>query len=892
MTDTAIESFPSSDSEPQLQQNSPSRTSSMQSFAADDDNAAVMALASKLAPVLQQADELFHVPAEFYRADNDVDYDDDLGEEVQALHISEQLLREEMELASDFSNLFSSPRFSFERDDEDEDNLLVTPTAEGANSVVRRRFSWNNDNIPSVLDAATNTMEADFDDSEQQQVPEQELLDSNNNTNRTKKSSLQVQTSLMTPPRNPNSSVHSVLSPIPIVSASGAHSVANPPASSSGVIVATPESSSKAYYTNWDHLKTLAVDAESKGWYSVDLTPVIVASIESFASPPPPSTLKEFCLSIPEARFKHLFVGLPENGAHLSGGTPSAATLATPVLPVRTLTIRIRPDVLCGAVMDSVHQTLQNLSATIIKRQGGHLKASIPSATYVPLTKENDNNHAGEIIEANTNTRSYPGFFADIQLCTSKSDHCARTLLMRIYHDTHQFDLHSQRRLDDNETLDDLLATTPVQNQLLLEELVDETASIRLREACALIQRIESPRKRPKRIDATPRSVQDMKQLVSDHLLSNYNACPSAEDGSVTMPGLNSYDWAVIVSSWRLIRLVWDELQDRDLTFLSLCNNWFGAFPALPTLDVHYCSQIRRLSREGMIVELLKSASELEDYAREAEYSCANLISLLQPTFETYGIVAPSLPKATPLTAYPLEFTAPQQACPPWGQKVLSALNEIQSWTSEVNTQMDHLGEPNHLDAESCKSSLDMAEKAVYSVLRAFQMQDDEEKSARLGRKNVQVIDRLAKMEEHQLVSIRTLDEAHLQSDKAALAAKDFESKSGVMEVPLIKWSIVVGGSTGTCFVTARRILFITQLIPVIGGSKISVWDLQEVDFTVQESAASMLNPLPTIISVIKDGREVYSFRPSMGGSRLKSFLDIVKATSKSLPPRAMNGEV
>jgi hypothetical protein len=281
------------------------------------------------------------------------------------------------------------------------------------------------------------------------------------------------------------------------------------------------------------------------------------------------------------------------------------------------------------------------------------------------------------------------------------------------------------------------------------------------------------------------------------------------------MPGLNSTDWSVIVSSWRLIRLVWDELQDRDLTYLSLCNNWFGAFPALPTLDVQYCSQIRRLSREGMIVELLKSASELEDYAREAEYAVANMITLLQPTFETYGVTAPSLPKATPLTAYPLEFTAPQQACPPWGQKVLSALNEIQSWTSQVNTQMDHLGESNRLDAESSRKSLAMAEKAVYSVLRAFQLQDDEEKSARLGRKNVQVIDRLAKMEEHQLASIRTLDEAHFCSEKAALAAKDFQTRSGIMEVPLMKWSIVVGGSTGTCYVTARRILFVTQLIPV-----------------------------------------------------------------------------
>lgn len=86
----------------------------------------------------------------------------------------------------------------------------------------------------------------------------------------------------------------------------------------------------------------------------------------------------------------------------------------------------------------------------------------------------------------------------------------------------------------------------------------------------------------------------------------------------------------------------------------------FGAFPALPTLDVQYCSQLRRLSREGMIVSLLKSASELEEYAREAEYACANLIQMLRPTFDAYEIEAPALPQPLPLTAYPLHYTPPQ----------------------------------------------------------------------------------------------------------------------------------------------------------------------------------------------------------------------------------------
>lgn len=54
----------------------------------------------------------------------------------------------------------------------------------------------------------------------------------------------------------------------------------------------------------------------------------------------------------------------------------------------------------------------------------------------------------------------------------------------------------------------------------------------------------------------------------------------------------------------------------------------FGTFPALMSLDVHYCSQMRDICKENMIAALLKSAQELEIYAREAEYGCAKVRTL------------------------------------------------------------------------------------------------------------------------------------------------------------------------------------------------------------------------------------------------------------------------
>jgi hypothetical protein len=174
----------------------------------------------------------------------------------------------------------------------------------------------------------------------------------------------------------------------------------------------------------------------------------------------------------------------------------------------------------------------------------------------------------------------------------------------------------------------------------------------------------------------------------------------------------------------------------------------------------------------------------------------------------------------------------------------------------------------------------------VQIVVAAFQKQDDEEQSARLDRKNVQVMDRLAKMQSHQQRSIQTLQNCYAVSERALLAANKFHAQSGVREVPLLKWSIVVGRSTGTCTITAHHVLFVTQLIPVLGGNQTTVFNLDDVEFQLETSAsaASILNPLPAVVRVVQNGRSVYSFRPSMGAAQLKSILDVVKSAAVQAP--------
>jgi hypothetical protein len=766
------------------------------------------------------------------------------------------------------------------------------------------------------------------------------------------------------------------------------------------------DASSPKPYTRSDHFSYLGLGREEQTWYSIDWTkslmpmaaPSAAAAEEGAPNTtaaatqfPPPGSVKEFCVTLPDAKLRTVFVGLPEHHARIGipassvtdpnegpmgGSVPPSSSLSPPErmgtaqpLPVRTVTMRIRGDVLCGAVMDALAHALVPSNASsnpgdgddyradvtaevtsdlstssgpmddaaatgsgaaiastsslspgttqvhIQKRQGGHLQA-IVGGTRVSTVRRRRPQSIGmeddvsisreeEIrLVTDSTTKSCPPFFLDAQMVTHKSELCERVLLVRVYHlhdpESYQYEMAAEV---DGE-IEPYLEPDPAPDRgqrddddiMVRQQDVNDVFHLRqclqLREACAMIQRVESPRKVKRiRVPASKLSnsnvglspsQQVFQETVSDHLLQHYLACPSVKEGNITLPSLNPQDWPVVVASWPWIKVIWDELESRDLSYPTLLTSRFGDFPALPTLDMHYCSQIRRLSREEMVAQLLKSASELEEYAREAEYACANMISLLQPTFEAYGIDPPALPKPTPLTAYPLNFVAPQQTCPPWGLLVMEALNQVQAWTKDgEDAAASSIWDPGaSLSLEEATNSIEMAEKAVHLVLAAFQKQDDEEKGARLGRKNMQVMDRLAKMQEHERQSILMLSRSHLACDKASRAADDFAAKSGgVREVPLLKWSIVVGGATGTCLVTANHILFVTQLIPYIGGSKSSLFRLQDVDFSVQDAGTpSLLNPLPTIISVKRHGVEVYSFRPSSGGARLKSVLDLLQS--------------
>lgn len=226
---------------------------------------------------------------------------------------------------------------------------------------------------------------------------------------------------------------------------------------------------------------------------------------------------------------------------------------------------------------------------------------------------------------------------------------------------------------------------------------------------------------------------------------------------------------------------------------------------------------------------------------------------------------------------------------PPWGPEVMAALASLE--ISCENTQAD----------ESCdKFSFERSENAVAIIIAAFQKQNDLEQGARLGRKNMQVMDRLAKMLAHKRNSIVKIRDCYARNLLAAKAADDFHafrlkssnigSLSDVMdaatnEVPLLICNVLVGQTAGVCYITHSHVLFNTQLMPILGRNKVSLFSIMDVEVTINTPSKSILNPLPASLSFTtavfgrKSGtrEEVYNFIPSIGARRFAKFIEVLK---------------
>ena len=428
----------------------------------DEQDEEVRRLAASLAPQVQELDDLLTSPPPLDSArgsrvslDVSLDEDDGMGSEEQNLEASEQLLRQELEFAQDWSHLMASPL----RDDH-----------------IARELAINY----GIQDEETLT---------------------------------------------------------------------------------EPEELTPRSYTLANHAETLGLEVDG-GWYVVNtklatdvLEYVVPLSVEQLkrlyigltgeqgeVTPAEPSNVEEEHVASPSLQ-------TPKNKTPASSRRTS--TSRAEALPVRTVVVWIRADVLCGAVMDAIYHSLDTIGE-VIKRQGGHLRGIVKPCVLT-------NTDTGRVTHC-------PGYLVDVQLCTYKgtarNKQGQRSLILRVFHCYHEIledDYHGE------------------EESLSCETTADESSNALLKEAAALVQKMETgstdmTKRSPFASIFSPSKVytgeQQMREAISQKLLLGYRPCPSVLDGRLTLPALSEQDAPVINASWRWIDACWNELENRDLCYM------------------------------------------------------------------------------------------------------------------------------------------------------------------------------------------------------------------------------------------------------------------------------------------------------------------------------------
>lgn len=239
-------------------------------------------------------------------------------------------------------------------------------------------------------------------------------------------------------------------------------------------------------------------------------------------------------------------------------------------------------------------------------------------------------------------------------------------------------------------------------------------------------------------------------------------------------------------------------------------------------------------------------------------------------------------------------------------------MNDLEFNDTGVNNlprNSDHSN--SEVSSASTKTEFQKAREAAALVLAAFMKQEDEELGARLGRKNLQVMDRLAKMQAHKRDLIVTIRDSYGTNVLATKFAKRFHTYTEQIlkslelssednakdegkednfypasdQVPLITCRSISGKVPATCFVTCHQILLVTH--PILGEAQVFLAKLSE---TLTEISTpknkSMLNPISSTVTVLnkESKKELFSFRPLMGARPLKEFIDLLMDIAAESP--------
>jgi hypothetical protein len=590
-------------------------------------------------------------------------------------------------------------------------------------------------------------------------------------------------------------------------------------------------SSETGSYTLFDHCTFLKISEIPNLGFVCDVSEHLFQSETGLNN-----DVKEFCQPIPEEALSSTYFGLK--------GSMDETSVQAP--PVRTLTIRIRPDVLCGAVMDAVFASIVACSdhnMNLLKRQGSHLRAVVVNGK-IP-------------------------YVLDAQLCITRSDNYQRQLVLRFYY-ANASEL-AEVEFSNTEGKEFEMPSEKEENSMNLH-VRGAKMNLHLKEACSLVQLINDKQKGygaskgsswtdsgfPWPRKATSPSV------ASAYLSSSFRRSPSVRSRkrrfstvSFVLPSLSPDDWIILQASWSLCDRICHGLAD-TCAYSSLTSTPIDTQSGICGLDFHFCMQLYSLSEERMMFEVQQVINKLETQVYQAETSNAIFADVTKPTFELYNVE--SVQESAAMDLFPLE-----------SDEDGAEVQTFDSLAKEALAASGFLTEGTF----ASKSQPEVADEAVRVVYSAYNTNHNFIQTGRVKRANANIMTRLFKKQLWLQETYKRLRDSFMISKDALreskacyeLAQKTENVKKRTKErlrlVPLLKFDL----DSGNCYITATHIFF--SLYRRFQKPAVLIFDLIELD----------LRQVSSCWMQIVTGEEILlKFRPSIDASRLKTFISILQS--------------
>lgn len=581
-----------------------------------------------------------------------------------------------------------------------------------------------------------------------------------------------------------------------------------------------------------------ATDASSMCCYYSDVSHLLCDSLI-------PGLVKDYCVPLSDEEWEARSFGLDplSSGSTITtstttstSGSSSSSSTASPSfchLPIRTMTIRLAPDIMTSAIVDAIHDACRDTFVThqVLKRFQGHFQCM--------LVPEDQN--------------EVP-FIFDTRVCTSRTGVLERHLLLRIYYADSLKTSNSSNTYDDSSSSSNhsdhsytkpKKQPSPAQRRAqVLQSLQESTTmmvpmNLHLRSACAFLQYMGQQHQLQQKSSNNNNNVYHPSAILSPHpspktstsfFLGNFQPTLSVQQWNAKtplqyrFPCLNSQDWSLLQSTWTMVSSLWRNLAIHNCLFhtyrlvvpSTLPTASAGeSSPAAATaaapgaishvapvvLDMHYCSQIRQIARDTMLKDLESSLDSLQTSLENMEATYQGFTLVLQKALLGYQMAKHDKSHSkTPTLAKPTKI-------PPIGYLQLAEM------VAKCVT------------VDSNKTAAQICDETIIKTFKTFGSQDDKESRKYIKDANTTIMKRMVQLQEIQRDAIRAL-ESHANTQTVSRAfshqARMATNTLGRVDrflmarVPLLDMELV---GNGRCQITASNLLCWWERILTLGGN-------------------------------------------------------------------------